>query len=107
VLWAVKEKVQAGGLARSHVSRCAQAGSAPRSIGIAADYLMFCGEWNIGRIYEIHGGPDHLRWFWALHFPSKPGNLRTDNRVATLENCQGGVRDELEAMEGVGEDGRD
>jgi hypothetical protein len=22
---------------------------------------------------------------WALHFPSKPENLRTDNRVATLE----------------------
>ena len=50
-----------------------------------ADYLIFCGEWNIGRIYEIRGGPDHLRWFWALHFPSKPENLRTDNRVATLE----------------------
>jgi hypothetical protein len=32
-----------------------------------ADYLVFCGEWNIGRIYEIRGGPDHLRWFWALH----------------------------------------
>ncbi len=46
---------------------------------------MFCGEWNIGRIYEVRGGPEHLRWFWALHFPSKPENLRTDNRVATLE----------------------
>ena len=22
---------------------------------------------------------------WALHFPSKPESLRTDNRVATLE----------------------
>jgi hypothetical protein len=50
-----------------------------------ADYLIFCGEWNIGRVYEIRGGPDHLRWFWALHFPSKPGNLRTYNRVPTLE----------------------
>ena len=46
---------------------------------------MFCGEWNIGRIYEVRGGPEHLRWFWALHFPSKPESLRTDNRVATLE----------------------
>ena len=46
---------------------------------------MFCGEWNIGRIYEVRGCPEHLRWFWALHFPSKPENLRTDNRVATLE----------------------
>ncbi len=46
---------------------------------------MFCDEWNIGRIYEVRGGPEHLRWFWALHFPSKPEGLRTDNRVATLE----------------------
>ena len=44
-----------------------------------------CGEWNIGRIYEVRGGPEHLRWFWALHFPSKPESLRTDNCVATLE----------------------
>ena len=44
-----------------------------------------CGEWNIGRIYEIRGGPNYLRWFWALHFPSKPENLRTENRMATLE----------------------
>jgi hypothetical protein len=42
---------------------------------------VFCGEWNIGRIYEIQGDPEHLRWFWALHFPSKPESLRTDNRV--------------------------
>ena len=50
-----------------------------------ADYTVFCGEWNIGRIYEVRGGPEHMRWFWALHFPSKPESLRTDNRVATLE----------------------
>ena len=35
-----------------------------------ADYTVFCGEWNIGRIYEVRGGPEHLRWFWSLHFPS-------------------------------------
>jgi hypothetical protein len=49
------------------------------------DDTVFCGEWNIGRIYEIRGGPEHLRWSWSLHFPSKPESLRTDNRVATLE----------------------
>jgi hypothetical protein len=27
------------------------------------DYTVFCGEWNIGRIYEVRGGPEHLRWF--------------------------------------------
>ena len=50
-----------------------------------ADYTVFCGEWNIGRIYEVRGGPEHLRWSWSLHFPSKQESLRTDNRVATLE----------------------
>ena len=34
---------------------------------------------------KSEAAPEHLRWFWALHFPSKPENLRTDNRVATLE----------------------
>ena len=34
-----------------------------------ADYTVFCGEWNI---YEVRGGPEYLRWFWPLHFPSKP-----------------------------------
>ena len=52
------------------------------------DYTVFCGEWNIGRIYEVRGGPEHLRWFWALHFPSKPESLRTDNRVATLDEAK-------------------
>jgi hypothetical protein len=37
---------------------------------------------------EVDRGPEHLRWFWALHFPSKPENLRTDNRVATLEEAK-------------------
>jgi hypothetical protein len=31
-----------------------------------ADYTVFCGEWNIGRIYQTRGGPDGLRWFWSL-----------------------------------------
>jgi hypothetical protein len=26
-----------------------------------ADYTVFCGEWNIGPIYENRGGPEHLR----------------------------------------------
>jgi hypothetical protein len=50
-----------------------------------ADYLIFCGGWNIGRIYEIRSGPEELRWFWALHFPGRPENLRTDNRAGSLE----------------------
>jgi hypothetical protein len=48
------------------------------------DYGVFCGEWCIGRIYETRT-PESLRWFWALHVPSKPGTLRTDNRAGSLE----------------------
>jgi hypothetical protein len=52
------------------------------------DYGVFCGEWCIGRIYETRTGPESLRWFWALHVPSKPGTLRTDNRTATLDEAK-------------------
>ena len=52
------------------------------------DYGVFCGEWCIGRIYETRTGPADLRWFWALHAPSKPGHLRISNRVATLEQAK-------------------
>jgi len=31
-----------------------------------ADYTVYCGGWNVGRIYETRGGPDSLRWFWSL-----------------------------------------
>ena len=31
-----------------------------------ADYSVFCGGWDVGRIYETRGGPDNLRWFWSL-----------------------------------------
>jgi hypothetical protein len=50
------------------------------------------------------GGPEHLRWFWALHFPSKPENLRTDNRVATLEEAKAQFQKCLGCLEGLGED---
>jgi hypothetical protein len=68
--------------------------------------LGFCGEWNIGRFYQIRGGPEHLRWFWALHFPSKPEGLRADNRVAPLEAAKAEFKGELAAMAGVDEAGR-
>ena len=31
------------------------------------DYSVFSREFRVGRIYEIRGGPEHLRWFWALN----------------------------------------
>jgi hypothetical protein len=33
------------------------------------DYVVFCGDWCIGRIYQTRTGPESLRWFWALHAP--------------------------------------
>ncbi len=52
------------------------------------DYGVFCSEWCIGRIYETRTGPADLRWFWALHAPSKPGSMRTSNQVATLDEAK-------------------
>ena len=65
-------------------SRCARPDPAPASTKILS-IKVFCGEWCIGRIYEIRTGPEQLRWFWALHFPGRPENLRTDNRAGSLE----------------------
>ena len=45
-----------------------------------ADYGIYCGEWCIGRIYETRTGPEYLRWFWALHAPSKPGACEPPTR---------------------------
>jgi hypothetical protein len=52
------------------------------------DYSVFSGEWCIGRTYENRSGPEDMRWFWALHSPSKPGTLRISNQVATLETAK-------------------
>jgi hypothetical protein len=30
------------------------------------DYTVYCGGWDVGRIYETRGGPDNLRWFWSI-----------------------------------------
>jgi hypothetical protein len=30
------------------------------------DYTVYTGGWDIGRIYEVRGGPDILRWFWSM-----------------------------------------
>jgi len=30
------------------------------------DYIVYCGGWAIGRIYETRGGPGSLRWFWSM-----------------------------------------
>ena len=71
------------------------------------DYGVFSGEWCIGRIYETRTGPADLRWFWAMHAPSKPGSIANIKSGRNARPDQGGVRSELEAVEGVGRNGRD
>ena len=49
------------------------------------DYAVYCGEWDVGRIYETRGGPDSLRWFWSL---TVNGPMTRSDRVATLEEAK-------------------
>ena len=65
------------------------------------DYGVYCGEWCIGRIYETRTGPAGLRWFWALHAPSKPARCAHQIRSRTGRG-EGRVRGQLGAVAGVG-----
>jgi uncharacterized protein (DUF736 family) len=49
------------------------------------DYTVYCGGWDVGRIYETRGGPDSLRWFWSMTIN---GPMTHSDRVATLEQFQ-------------------
>ena len=49
------------------------------------DYTVFCGDWDVGRIYQARGGPDSLRWFWSLTIN---GPMTRSDRVATLEEAK-------------------
>jgi hypothetical protein len=50
-----------------------------------ADYTVFTGEWEVGRIYQTRGGPDSLRWFWSL---TVNGPMTRSGRVATLDEAK-------------------
>jgi len=67
------------------------------------DYTVYCGEWNVGRIYETRGGPDSLRWFWSL---TVNGPMTRADKVATLEEAKAQFSEELGCLEGLGEAGR-
>jgi hypothetical protein len=49
------------------------------------DYTVYTGGWDIGRIYETRGGPEHLRWFWSF---AQHGPVRRSGRVKTLEEAK-------------------
>jgi hypothetical protein len=64
--------------------------SAPAGLGSGIDKdrqdcTVYTGGWDIGRIYEVRGGPDQLRWFWSftLHGP-----MTRSDRAATLEEAK-------------------
>jgi hypothetical protein len=50
-----------------------------------ADYTVYCGGWDVGRIYQTRGGPDSLRWFWSFY---QHGPMMRSGRVATLEEAK-------------------
>jgi hypothetical protein len=50
-----------------------------------ADYTVYSGRWDVGRIYETRGGPESMRWFWSLN---ANGPTTRSNRVATLEEAK-------------------
>jgi hypothetical protein len=53
------------------------------------DYTVYSGEWAVGRIYEEHGGPDSLRWYWSLHgWLGEDADLRTNGRAPTLDEAK-------------------
>src|SRR3979490_166575 len=72
------------------------------------DFVVYSGEWQIGRVYERKDFPDDVRFYWSVHgivLTRAPG-IHTDGAAPTLGAGQGGVRSELEAMAGGGEAGR-
>jgi hypothetical protein len=40
---------------------------------------------EIGRIYQVRGGPDSLRWFWSM---TANGPMTRSDKVATLEEAK-------------------
>jgi hypothetical protein len=49
------------------------------------DYTVYCGDWDVGRIYQTRSGPESLRWFCSL---TVNGPMTRADRVATLEEAK-------------------
>ena len=66
------------------------------------DYTVFCGEWNIGRIYEVRGGPGICGGFGRCTSRAigEPSHRQPRGHAG---GGKGGVRGELAAVAGVGE----
>jgi hypothetical protein len=46
---------------------------------------VYCGGWEVGRIYQTRGGPESLRWFWSM---TVNGAMTRSDRVPTLEEAK-------------------
>jgi hypothetical protein len=53
------------------------------------DYTVYCGGWEVGRIYQTRGGPESLRWFWSM---TVNGPMTRSDRVPTLEEPRNSFR---------------
>jgi hypothetical protein len=53
------------------------------------DYIVSSGQWDVGRIYQVRGGPENMRWFWSM---TVNGPMTRADRVATLEEAKAGVK---------------
>ena len=64
------------------------------------DFGAFSGEWEIGRIYERRGFPDHGRWVWSLYgvVLTRPPGIHIDGAASTAGSREGRVLGELEAV---------
>ena len=51
----------------------------------SAGLPVYCGGWDVGRIYQTRGGPESLRWFWSL---TVNGPMTRSDKVATLEEAK-------------------
>ena len=60
------------------------------------DYTVYCGGWDVGRIYQTRGGPDSLRWFWSM---TVNGPMTRSDRVATLEEAKAQFQKSWECLE--------
>ena len=54
-----------------------------------SDYIVSSGQWDVGRIYQVRGGPENMRWFWSM---TVNGPMARADRVATLDEAKTGVK---------------
>jgi hypothetical protein len=54
------------------------------------DYIVYSGEWDVGRIYQTRGGSKNMRWFWSM---TVNGPMARSGHVGTLEEAVAGVQE--------------